>query len=525
VRRALVLVACAVLVVPSAAHAAFPGQNGKILFFASDPDPLAPKFKDLWTINPDGANRTRLTNTGLHERDATWSADGQRIIYSAGQPDFKVIDAQGASLFGLEVPEVGLHPAWSPQGDEIAYSRWEDVCNPEFCTSAPRAIRIVRTDGTGDRQVVGLRATHPAWSPDGSRIAFVAGGQDGIPDIWVVAVDGTGLVDLTGAADPEPYAEENPQWSPDGSRLVLTGWVVAPEYGACCSPNRELFSIAADGTDLRRLTRSPLQEFFPAWSPDGTKIAFSATNPDLGGQAGIFVMNSDGTNVAPISNADAQEIDWQPIPINAYPRPRGATPIQVSMVPAYNQCTSPTRTHGPPLAFPSCSSPAQASDELTVGTADSNGKATKSRGLVRYDAIVGAPATPADEADVQVTVELSDIYEQGTLADYSGELRARTSLRITDKLNTPHPGGPGAATVSDASLGATVPCAATADTTEGASCNLVTTFDALVPGTVTETKRSIWELGAAQLDDGGADGDADTTGDNTLFMTQGVFVP
>ena len=54
---------------------------------------------------------------------------------------------------------------------------------------------------------------------------------------------------------------------------------------------------------------------------------------------------------------------------------------------------------------------------------------------------------------------------------------------------------------------------------------LVTTFDALVPGTVTETKRSIWALGPAQLQDGGTDNDADTTGDNTLFMTQGLFVP
>ena len=143
----------------------------------------------------------------------------------------------------------------------------------------------------------------------------------------------------------------------------------------------------------------------------------------------------------------------------------------------------------------------QTSDDLTVGTADSNGKPTKSRGTVRYDAIAGAPATPADEADVQITVELFDVYAQGTLADYGGQLTARTSLRITDKLNTPHPGGPGAATVTDVALDAPVPCAATVDTTEGGSCNLVTTFDALVPGTVTETKRSIWALGAAQLYD------------------------
>ena len=60
-----------------------------------------------------------------------------------------------------------------------------------------------------------------------------------------------------------------------------------------------------------------------------------------------------------------------------------------------------------------------------------------------------------------------------------------------------------------------VPCAVTADTTEGGSCKCRTTFDAIAPGTVTETKRSIWALGAAEMYDG-KDG---------LFMTQGLFIP
>ena len=58
-----------------------------------------------------------------------------------------------------------------------------------------------------------------------------------------------------------------------------------------------------------------------------------------------------------------------------HPRPTGATPVRVSLVPAYEPCTSPNRTHGPPLAFPSCSPPVQTSDFLTVGTPDANGAA------------------------------------------------------------------------------------------------------------------------------------------------------
>jgi hypothetical protein len=156
------------------------------------------------------------------------------------------------------------------------------------------------------------------------------------------------------------------------------------------------------------------------------------------------------------------------------------------------------------------------SDVATVGTPDANGKPAKGQGVARYAAVGG---------DVRITFEAYDVYDHPTLADYTGELRVRSTLRITDKRNTPHPGGPGAGTVSDASLGATVPCTATGDTTTGSSCLLTTTANAIAPGTVTAGARSVWELGQVQVDDGGPDGDADLPGENTLFLVQGVFVP
>ena len=78
----------------------------------------------------------------------------------------------------------------------------------------------------------------------------------------------------------------------------------------------------------------------------------------------------------------------------------------MSLVPAYNQCTSTNRTHGPPLAHGSCAPPVRASSQLTVGTPDANGQQANSVGSLLLNVLAGDPLTPADEADV--AVELGD---------------------------------------------------------------------------------------------------------------------
>ena len=70
----------------------------------------------------------------------------------------------------------------------------------------------------------------------------------------------------------------------------------------------------------------------------------------------------------------------------SHPRPKGATPLRVPLVTAYNQRTASNRTHGPPLAFPACNPPAQTSTSLTVGTPDANGAAANSAGHVLIEA-------------------------------------------------------------------------------------------------------------------------------------------
>jgi hypothetical protein len=198
-----------------------------------------------------------------------------------------------------------------------------------------------------------------------------------------------------------------------------------------------------------------------------------------------------------------------------YPRPRGASPIRVSLVPAYAQCTSTNSTHGAPLAFGSCAPPSQQSSFLTVGTPDSNGAQANSTGFVRLRAKVG---------DIELEASMTDVRNRAGLGDYGGELQVLLPIRITDLNNPPPAGGSGAATTQDGTFAFTVPCTTNSDPAVGSSCSVDTTANAVMPSAVVQSDRTIWQLGQIEVLDGGADGQA-STNDNTVFARQGVFVP
>ena len=207
--------------------------------------------------------------------------------------------------------------------------------------------------------------------------------------------------------------------------------------------------------------------------------------------------------------------------MSGYARPAGATPLRASLVPAYAACSASNRTHGPPLAFGSCAPPQQTSTQLTVGTPDANGQPAQSLGALRLAVVPGDPITPADEADVNAHLSLTDVRRQGTLADYGGELQGALAVRLTDGANGASQSE--AATVSDLSFRITVPCVPTG----GAAGS------DLLRGDQLRRSRAGLRPGRQALDLGagpsrgvrrGADGLASTT-PNTLFAVQGVFVP
>ena len=217
-----------------------------------------------------------------------------------------------------------------------------------------------------------------------------------------------------------------------------------------------------------------------------------------------------------------------------YVRPAGASPLLVPLVPAYEECTTPNSQHGPPLDQPSCSpatSASQASDFLTVGTPDANGQPAKSVGSIRYSVTVGNLGPPED-ADVKLQAKITDVRMKSDLSDYPGSLLGHAMLRITDKSNgsmTPGPTYTQSGTVEDIPFPFGIPCSTTPDPSVGSTCSVMTTANALVGGSnppaLPERKRTIYALEAIEVYDGGNDQIGHTTGDNTLFMKQGIFIP
>jgi len=196
----------------------------------------------------------------------------------------------------------------------------------------------------------------------------------------------------------------------------------------------------------------------------------------------------------------------------------------------------PPDRHGPPLSFGSCSSPSPTSQFVTVGAPDANGAAAKFVGSVRFTAYLGVPGPPHD-TQAFLETSLTDIRcgpaattcGSGNAAggpDYTGELGAVFTFRITDHFNAVNPGGGvDPATMTDYTLPVWFSCSATADATVGSSCSAFINISGRIPGWTPEGKRSNFEMSQAQIYDGGADGLGSSTGDNTLFAVQGLFVP
>ena len=145
--------------------------------------------------------------------------------------------------------------------------------------------------------------TDPAWSPDGSKIAFMSSrGEPGSFDfeIYVMSADGSGQTQLTDTAE----TSFQPAWSPDGSKIA---------FSSKRDGNFQIYVMHADGSGQTRLTNNPAFDFGAAWSPDGSQIAFDS---DRDGNHEVYVMNADGSGQTNLTNnpASDHDPDWQPLP-------------------------------------------------------------------------------------------------------------------------------------------------------------------------------------------------------------------
>lgn len=281
---AMLALALNIVSVPQAARAAFPGRNGKIVLTHS----AKWGFGHLYLAS-SATGRTRIPGLG-EAYDAAWSPDGTKIAF-AGGPSLKteIYDFTRGQPADRVPYTVGSNsPSWSPDGSHLVY--WVDYPNYKMFS--------IGVDGT-DKTDLGCCGMYPAYSPDGSKIAFTSAVIGSVSQIMVMNSDGTNAVALTN----HPYGALTFDWSPDGARLA---------YASFASGDLEIWAMNDDGSNQTQLTHSPGDDWMPSWSPDGSKIAFISHRT---GRFHLFEMKSDGAATKQVTFGRHSDFlpDWQAI--------------------------------------------------------------------------------------------------------------------------------------------------------------------------------------------------------------------
>ncbi len=247
-----------------------------------------------------------------------WSPDGSRILFdfAVGKSGTPPVGLYGVDADGHQVREI-VNPVEnsafsdvlgtytgsmmyfdiSPDGSRVAYS----TCR--YSTEANFELMVAELDGAETRRLTdnGHVDNYPAWSPDGSRIAFIssrteAGGHDARNyRLYTMAADGSD-VRLLGPGADDPYfaaGPHAPRWSPDGERLAF----VVYEYDGDWEAGRSVYTVGADGSGLTKVADAVSG---PAWSPDGERIAVAALEGEEG--AALYTFAADGSDAVKVAD-------------------------------------------------------------------------------------------------------------------------------------------------------------------------------------------------------------------------------
>ena len=267
------------------------------IVFASDrdgPDPVGDLGNsEIYIMNPDGSGQRRLTQHDGIDNQPDLSPDGTRIAFVSqrgGGTDLFVMNADGSDLRRLTylADSLGVvQPAWSPDGKRIAFN-----------SRVRPHLYVINVDGTGLVDLMARQSAGgmmPAWAPDGKRIVF-SSSRDGHPQLYVMDADGENIVRLTFTEG----ADQRPDWSPDGRKIV---------FHSTRDGDQEIYVMDADGSNQVRLTTHPGPDAHPSWSPDGQRIVF---HRQVLGHGQIFVMNADGSDLRRLT-------DLSPVAYSGFP--------------------------------------------------------------------------------------------------------------------------------------------------------------------------------------------------------------
>lgn len=276
--------------------AKYQGPPQSIAFHSnSDLNPNGSRNLEVYVMNPDGTDQTRLTFDPRVDQQPNISPNGQQIVFCStritdtnpeGDLEIFVMDADGSNVTQLTFNGTGIfdaQPRWSPNGKRIVFHSNVDG-NFE--------IYVIDSDGSNLTRVTDYSGVDqfPEWSPNGKQLVIR---RD--TDIYLIDLNGANPIRLTHEAPLNQMAS----FSPNGKRIAF----MSSRDGYC-----SVYVMNSDGSDPRNLTPKPdgvpANQYCsraPAWGRNGQKIYFSSFRPETNLFENIFVMNSDGGDVTQLT--------------------------------------------------------------------------------------------------------------------------------------------------------------------------------------------------------------------------------
>lgn len=340
----LVLLFMLILCEQRSAHATIQ-PTGKIVFARA-----RRSDREVWVINADGSEAHKLTDLYTDsEPGFAWSPDGTRVAFKLQMMQIAIVNLR-TNVTRVLLKDLCCFdsPQWSPDGKMLSFA---DRINATY------QINVIHPDGSGRRTLIPPEAAlnyadsssdRPTWSPDGTRLAFVASKSDADPSrsLWIINADGTHLnrlptpdmqpifpvwspdgmqiafldeteqflylIDVASAALTRlaPAATMDiglgpiyPSWSPDGTQIAYAR--MSEEWAA------DLFAIDIKTHKEHQLTHGPLHNFTPSWSPDGNFIVYGSLVRNIDATQALMIMDADGSN--PRMLTDGNHMDTWPV--------------------------------------------------------------------------------------------------------------------------------------------------------------------------------------------------------------------
>jgi len=252
--------------------------------------------KEVYMMDYDGANETRLTGDRSIVVSPRWSHDAEALTYTSyrsGNPDVYLLNMNTAQRKVLiAYPGINLSPSWLPSGEQMVFSSTK---------TGDAEIYTMRPDGGGLKRLTFSDANDlsPSWAPSGRQIAFTSD-RGGSPQIYVMDADGSNVRRLTFSG----VYNTSPAWSPKGDRVAY----------ACRNDEKRLkiCLIDAAGQGMAQITdNGSYDDESPSWAPSGQDIVFASNRM---GKGQIFSIHADGTSLIRLTASDANHTApaWSP---------------------------------------------------------------------------------------------------------------------------------------------------------------------------------------------------------------------